>query len=220
GMKTLRKSLIFNLLALWLAATQLVWAGGLRPVHEKHALVVSVHEEGSKAGVAIIRKGGNAVDAAVATGFALAVVHPSAGNIGGGGFMLIRLNNGETHFIDYRETAPGKATPTMYQDARGNLLPGLSTPGYKASRAPGSVKGLGYAEQHFGKLGLKRVMAPALRFARDGFPLGWSEARVMSADEGLAQFPDSKRIFQNNGKGWHQGDLLRQPELARTLERI
>src|SRR5262249_42986271 len=136
GMKTLRKSLIFNLLALWLAATQLVWAGGLRPVHEKHALVVSVHEEGSKAGVAIIRKGGNAVDAAVATGFALAVVHPAAGNIGGGGFMLVRKANGETHFLDYREKAPKAATRDMYLDAQGNVIPNASLVGYKAIGVP------------------------------------------------------------------------------------
>jgi gamma-glutamyltranspeptidase/glutathione hydrolase len=97
---------------------------------------------------------------------------------------------------------------------------GLSTIGYKAIAVPGSVKGLAYAEQHFGKLGLMRVMQPAIRLAREGYPLSWNDARAMSQDAGLAQFPDSRRIFQNDGKGWHQGDLFKQPELARTLERI
>jgi gamma-glutamyltranspeptidase / glutathione hydrolase len=192
----------------------------MRPEHAPKGMVASVHELASQAGVDAMKEGGNAVDAAVATGFALAVVHPYAGNLGGGGFMLIRTSGGEAHFLDFREKAPGKASATMYQDAQGNVVPGLSTLGYKASGVPGSVKGLVYAEQHFGKLGLKRVIAPAIKLAHDGFTLGWGDARQMSGDQGLAQFPDSKRIFQNGGKGWRQGDVLKQPELARTLERI
>ncbi|HEY4366282.1 MAG TPA: gamma-glutamyltransferase [Steroidobacteraceae bacterium] len=194
--------------------------GGMRPEHAEHGMVVSVHELASQAGVEMMKAGGNAIDAAVATGFALAVVHPQAGNIGGGGFMLVRMKDGTTHFLDYREKAPGKATADMYQDAQGKVIPKLSTVGAKASGVPGSVKGLVYAEAHFGKLGLKRVMQPAIRLAREGYALSWGNARLMTGDTGLAQFPDSKRIFQNNGKGWHQGDVFRQPELARTLERI
>src|SRR5262245_17321362 len=194
--------------------------GGMQPVHATHGMVVSVQELASQAGVDVMKHGGNAIDGAVATAFALAVVHPYAGNIGGGGFMLVRMANGETHFLDFREKAPGKATATMYQDANGNLIPGLSTLGYKAVGVPGSVRGLAYAESHFGKLGLKRVMAPAIRLARAGFPLDWSEARRLSNDPGNAHFPGSKRIFQNGGKGWKQGDILKQPELTRTLERI
>src|SRR5215469_14655354 len=136
-MKFLRKSLILKLVCACTLATQLAWAGGLRPVHEKHALVVSVHEEGSKAGVAIMRKGGNAVDAAVATGFALSVVHPAAGNIGGGGFMLVRMASGETHFLDYREKAPKGASRNMYLDSQGNVIPDASLVGYKAVGVPG-----------------------------------------------------------------------------------
>ncbi len=197
------------------------WAGGsMHPVHAAHGMVVSVHELASEAGVEMMQQGGNAIDAAVATGFALAVVHPAAGNLGGGGFMLIRLKDGADHFIDFRETAPGRATATMYQDSHGNLIPKLSIIGYKASGVPGSVKGLVYAEQHFGKLGLARVMAPAIRLAREGYPLSWNDARSMSRDPNFAQFPDSRRIFQNDGRGWHQGDRLKQPELAHTLERI
>jgi gamma-glutamyltranspeptidase/glutathione hydrolase len=210
---------LFYLLAL--TATQICVAGGsMSPEHAPHAMVVSMHELASQAGVQILKDGGNAVDAAVATGFALAVVLPEAGNIGGGGFMLIRTHEGATHFLDYRETAPARATPTMYQDAKGHVIQGLSTVGYKAVGAPGSVKGLVYAQSHFGKLTLAQVMAPALRLAREGFRLSWSAARMLNEEPDLARFPDSKRIFQNNGAGWHQGDVLKQPELARTLERI
>jgi len=171
--------------------------GGLHPVRAQHGMVVSIHELASQAGVDMMEAGGNAVDAAVATGFALAVVHPEAGNLGGGGFMLIRLASGDTHFLDFRETAPGRATANMYQDAQGNVIPQMSRLGYKAVGVPGSVKGLVYAERHFGKLGLKRVMTPAMRLAREGFALSWGAARQMSRDPGLARFADSRRIFQN-----------------------
>jgi len=202
-------------------ATHLCFAGGgMHPEVAEHGMVASVHELASRAGVEIMQAGGNAIDAAVATGFALAVVHPAAGNLGGGGFMLIRMKDGDAHFVDFRETAPGKATANMYQDAQGNVIPKMSTVGYKAIGIPGSVKGLVYAEQHFGRLGLKRVIAPAIRLARVGYPLSWSDAVGMTQNPELAQFPDSKRIFQNNGKGWHQNDVFKQPELARTLERI
>jgi gamma-glutamyltranspeptidase/glutathione hydrolase len=203
-----------------MAATQFALAGGMRPEVADHGMVVSVNELASRAGVEIMQAGGNAIDAAVATGFALAVVYPQAGNIGGGGFMLIRMNDGKTHFLDYREKAPAKATATMYQDAQGNIIPNLSTVGYKAIGVPGSVKGLVYAEEHFGKLGLKRVIEPAIRLARDGYELGWYDAELFTHDKAMADFPDSKRIFQNDGKGWHQHDVFKQPELARTLEKI
>jgi gamma-glutamyltranspeptidase/glutathione hydrolase len=194
--------------------------GGMHPVHAPHAMVASIHELASQAGVEVMKAGGNAVDAAVATGFALAVVHPEAGNIGGGGFMLLRKSAGEVHFIDFREKAPGHATADMYQDRQGQVIPDLSVIGYKAVGVPGSVKGLAYAEQHFGRLTLAQAMAPAIRLAREGYLLNWGDARSMTEEAGLARFADSKRIFQNGGRGWHQGDLLKQPELARTLERI
>jgi gamma-glutamyltranspeptidase / glutathione hydrolase len=203
------------------AATELCYAGGgMHPEVAEHGMVASIHELASRAGVEMMQAGGNAVDAAVATGFALAVVHPAAGNLGGGGFMLIRMKDGNSHFVDFREKAPGKATANMYQDAQGNVIPNLSIIGYQAIGVPGSVKGLVYAEQHFGKLGLQRVIEPAIRLARDGYALSWNDARAMSQDKALAQFSDSKRIFQNDGKGWHQNDVLKQPELAHTLERI
>lgn len=195
-------------------------ASGMQPERADNGMVASVHELASQAGVEMMKAGGNAIDAAVATGFALAVVHPAAGNLGGGGFMLVRMSSGETHFLDFREKAPGKATSTMYQDAQGNVVPMLSRVGYKAVGVPGSVKGMVHAQQKFGKLTLQQVVAPAIRFAREGFELDWAEARSLTNDRNLEKFPDSKRIFQNNGKGWRQGDVFKQPELARTLERI
>jgi len=188
-------------------------------VHARRAMVVSVHQQASQVGVEILHQGGNAVDAAIATGFALAVVHPAAGNIGGGGFMLLRKANGETHFLDFREKAPKAASRDMYLDAQGNVIPEASLIGYKAAGVPGSVAGLVYAEQHWGKLSLRAVMEPAIRLARNGVRLTYEEAQSMHYHD-LARFPDSKRIFQRNGKFYEQGEIFRQPELARTLERI
>ncbi len=210
----------FLILIVSITTVSVSHAAGMKPERAEKGMVVSVHELASEAGVEMMKAGGNAIDAAVATGFALAVVHPAAGNIGGGGFMLVRLNDGKTHFLDFREKAPGKATPTMYQDKDGNVIPNLSRTGYLASGVPGSVKGLVHAQKQLGKLTLAQVMAPAIRLARDGFALKWGEAQAMTTSTGLAQFADSKRIFQNNGKGWKQGDIFKQPELARTLERI
>jgi len=210
----------FLVLILALIVVPGVYAGGGQPVRAERGMVVSVHELASRAGVQMLQAGGNAVDAAIATGFALAVVHPAAGNIGGGGFMLIRMHDGAAHFVDYRETAPGKATATMYQDEKGEVIPNLSRLGYKAVAVPGSVKGMVHAQTRYGKLTLKQTIAPAIRLAREGYALSWGDARAMSDDTGLAQFADSRRIFQNDGKGWRAGDIFRQPELARTLERI
>jgi gamma-glutamyltranspeptidase/glutathione hydrolase len=218
-MRTLRKSLFFELLVSLLMAAAPAFAEGLRPVHAKHAIVVSVHPEASRVGSDIMRQGGNAVDAAVATGFALAVVHPAAGNIGGGGFMLLRLANGEIHFLDYREKAPKSASRDMYLDAKGDVIPNASLIGYKSAGVPGSVAGLVYAEQHWGKLGLKKVMQPAIDLAENGVRLTWEEAQSMH-NSALAQFADSKRIFQRDGNFYEPGDFFRQPELGRTLERI
>ncbi|MEA3181607.1 MAG: gamma-glutamyltranspeptidase / glutathione hydrolase [Gammaproteobacteria bacterium] len=210
----------FLTLTLLIAAGECLAGGGAHPEHASHAMVASQNELASQVGVQVMKAGGNSVDAAVATGFALAVVHPNAGNIGGGGFMLIRTKSGDVHFLDFRETAPARATEKMYQDAQGKVIPNLSVLGYQAVGVPSSVKGLVYAEQHFGRLTLTQVMAPAIRLAREGYALSWGAAHSLSEEVDLARFPDSRRIFQNGGRGWHQGDLLKQPELARTLERI
>jgi gamma-glutamyltranspeptidase / glutathione hydrolase len=221
-MRIQRSFLILCSLAALLAAT--VAAAPLRPTHAPHAMVASIHELASRAGVEILRDGGNAIDAAVATGFALAVVHPQAGNLGGGGFLLLRNATGETHFIDFREKAPAAATENMYLDAQGNVLPESnkesSVVGYRSVGVPGSVAGLVYAEKKYGKLSIEKVMAPAIKLARDGFPLAYEDTEELRKDEYLAQFPESKRIFQRDGNYYQPGELFRQPELARTLERI
>ena len=193
------------------------------PVRAEHAMVVSIHHDASDAGVEILKHGGNAVDAAVAVGFALAVVYPAAGNIGGGGFMLIRTHTGpnqvQTHFLDYREMAPSAATANMYLDAHGNIIPGASITGYQASGVPGTVAGLCYAQKHFGKLSLAADMAPAIRLATDGFVLSADEARALHAAP-LTRFPASAEIFQRNGNFYAAGDTFKQPLLAATLRTI
>ena len=191
-----------------------------RPVHAPHAVVASIDELASKAGVEIMRQGGNAVDAAVATGFALAVVYPQAGNLGGGGFMLLRTADGKNHFIDFREEAPAAATANMYLDAEGNVIPGASEYGYKAIGVPGSVAGLVYAEKKYGKLPLPQVMAPAIRLARSGFILTWQQAQDLREDSHLTDYPESRKIFQRDGNFYKQYEIFRQPDLAHTLERI
>jgi gamma-glutamyltranspeptidase/glutathione hydrolase len=192
---------------------------GEQPARAAHGMVVSVHHLASDAGLGVLRAGGNAVDAAVATGFALAVVHPIAGNLGGGGFLLLRTHGGQTTFIDFREKAPLAATETMYQDKNGNAIPGASITGYRAIATPGSVAGLVYAERKYGKLGLKRVMAPAIRLASEGFELSAEEAGELR-DPDLSRFAASKHIFQRDGDFYRAGEVFRQPVLARTLERI
>ena len=195
------------------------WAAPLRPTHAQHAMVASVHELASRAGVDAMKAGGNAIDAAVATGFVLSVVHPQAGNLGGGGFMLIRMADGKIHFLDFREKAPAAATENMYLDPQGNVIEDMSLVGYKAAGVPGSVAGLAYAQKNYGKLPLAQVMAPAIKLARDGFVLAWEDAEDLR-DKDLAKFPESRRIFQRNGNLFRAGETLKQPELARTLERI
>jgi gamma-glutamyltranspeptidase / glutathione hydrolase len=213
------KSLILLLMAAVAACGEQHSFASTEPVHAQHGIVVSVHELASQAGVEIMQAGGNAVDAAVATGFVLAVVHPPAGNIGGGGFMLIRMADGKAHFIDYREKAPAAATRDMYLDGQGNVIEGPSEYGYKAIGVPGSVAGMVYAEQKYGKLTLPKVMAQAIRLAREGYELSWREARDLH-DKHLSQFPESRRIFQRDGNYYRSGEIFRQPDLARTLERI
>jgi gamma-glutamyltranspeptidase / glutathione hydrolase len=201
------------------AASNVIAYRGEQPVRAQHGMVVSVHHLASDAGVQILEEGGNAVDAAVATGFALAVVHPIAGNLGGGGFLLLRTHDGNATFIDYREKAPLAATETMYQDEHGNIIPDASVIGYRSIATPGSVAGLVYSEKKYGKLGLKRVMAPAIKLAREGFALTPEEAHELT-DNDLARFPASRALFQRGGTYYRAGETFQQPELARTLERI
>ena len=185
----------------------------------QHAMVVSIHHLASDAGLEMLQAGGNAVDAAVATGFTLAVVYPDAGNLGGGGFMMLRLANGDAHFLDFREEGPLRATANMYLDSKGDVIPEASTVGYRSVGVPGTVAGLIEAERRFGKLSLQQVMAPAIKLAENGFVLGREEAAILH-DPVLSQFAESRRIFQRNGNFYQEGEVFRQPELARTLTRI
>ena len=189
------------------------------PAQAQHAMVVSIHHDASDAGLKMLQAGGNAVDAAVATGFALAVVYPDAGNLGGGGFMMLRMANGESHFLDFREQAPLRANANMFVDSHGKIIPEASTVGYLAVGVPGTVAGLVEAERRFGKLSLRQVMAPAIQFAQEGYVLSAEEAAMLH-DPLLTRFPESRRIFQRNGNFYQAGEVFRQPELARTLTRI
>ncbi len=189
------------------------------PVYARHAMVVAQEPLAADIGVTVLKSGGNAVDAAVAVAFALAVTHPAAGNIGGGGFLLARFAGGRTTFVDFRERAPGGASRDMYLDAGGRLTDG-SRVGWRAAGVPGTVKGLEYAHQKYGSKPWAELLAPAVRLAREGFPVSWALARSLKASRRLPRFAESRRIFLKNGTGYEPGEILRQPELARTLARI
>lgn len=195
------------------------------PVRGKNAMVASQHELASKIGVEILKRGGNAVDAAIAVGLALAVVYPEAGNIGGGGFMLIRAANGDTHAIDYREMAPKAAHRDLYVDKDGKLIrgEGSSTAGYRASGVPGTLAGFEMAFQKYGskKIPWADLVRPARLLADNGYELSHRLAELFKSYKNtLSRYPESNRIFLNSGKFFKEGDLFRQPDLARTLARI
>jgi gamma-glutamyltranspeptidase/glutathione hydrolase len=191
------------------------------PVRGTHGMVASDEELGSRAGVEILQKGGNAVDAAVATAFALAVVEPAAGNIGGGGFMLVRMADGRASFLDYREVAPGKASRDMYIRTDGKLDTEASVIGYRAVAVPGTVAGLELALKTYGTMKLAEVMAPAIRLAENGFAVSTKLVREFSRERpGLQRYSYSRRFFLNNGEMYKEGETLKQAELAATLERI
>jgi gamma-glutamyltranspeptidase/glutathione hydrolase len=195
------------------------------PVRAKHGMIASQHELASKIGVDVLRKGGNAVDAAVAVALALAVVYPEAGNLGGGGFMLIRFKDGKTSAIDYREMAPLAATRDVFVDKEGKLIRGEggSTVGYRASGVPGTPAGLDLAFQKYGskKILWKDLVEPSRLLAQNGYVLSYRLAELFKSYKGtLEKYEDSKRIFLNGGKMFDEGDVLKQPELALTLGRM
>jgi gamma-glutamyltranspeptidase/glutathione hydrolase len=190
-------------------------------VRGAHGMVATDVGLASQAGVEMLQHGGNAIDAAVATAFALAVVEPAAGNIGGGGFMLVRLANGKTDFFDYREVAPGKATRDMYIKPDGKLDEKGPTIGYRSVAVPGTVAGLALALKTYGTKKWAEVMQSAIRLAEEGFPVSPALARQLAEERSdLQLFSMSSRIFLNDGKFYRAGDKLRQPELAATLKRI
>ncbi|HXB66964.1 MAG TPA: gamma-glutamyltransferase [Candidatus Acidoferrales bacterium] len=202
---------------LLIAAAIPAWAA--QPVRARHGMVVSRERHATQAGLKVLESGGNAVDAAVVVGLALAVTHPYAGNIGGGGFMLLRLADGRTTFIDFRERAPQAASRNMYLDAAGKVTED-STVGYRASGIPGTVRGLEYASKKYGRKAWAELVHPAVELAAKGFPVSYALAQSLRNTKGLSRFPESARIFQKDGKFWEAGDTFVQPDLARTLERI
>ena len=213
--------LTLTVLAALVLGTVTAEAASPVPIGAEHGMVVSAHRLASDTGVNILRKGGNAVDAAIAVAYALAVTFPEAGNIGGGGFMTIRLADGRQTFIDFRETAPQAATANMYLDAAGNVIPLLSTRGYLAVGIPGTVAGLELARAKYGTRPRAALMASAIRLARDGFVLDQGDASFLN--EGATDFAKdapSAAIFLNRGKPWQKGDRLVQADLGRMLQLI
>lgn len=195
------------------------------PVRAPRGMVASTSRLASEVGVDVLRRGGNAVDAGIAVAFALAVTYPAAGNLGGGGFMMIRFSDGRATAIDYREMAPLKAVRDIYQDKDGNLIrgEGSSTVGYRAAGVPGTVAGMEMALKKYGsgKLSWSQLIEPARRLAANGFALPYSIARSFRSNEGFFEpYEDSRKIFLNNGNLYKEGDLFRQPELAATFARL
>jgi len=190
-----------------------------QPLRARHGMVVAMESIAADVGVSVLQKGGNAVDAAVAVGFAMAVTHPFAGNIGGGGFMLIRFADGRTTFIDFRERAPEQASRDMYLDAKGNLTRD-SIEGWRSSGVPGTVRGFEMAVTKYGTRTWAESLAPAVELARKGFPVSYALSESLKGSRSLVSSPESKRIFQKDGAFFDVGETLTQPELAQTLERI
>ncbi|HMH21107.1 MAG TPA: gamma-glutamyltransferase [Puia sp.] len=190
-----------------------------KKVDVTHGAVVSAHPLASQAGVSILKEGGNAVDAAIATQLALAVVYPGAGNIGGGGFMVAHLTSGKNITLDYRERAPAKATRDMYLDASGNPQPNLSVNGHLAAGVPGTVAGI-FAELNYAKLPFSKLVGPAIELAEKGFAITAAEARNLnSTQEAFIKYNTVRPVFVKDG-GWKAGDTLVQKDLAATLRRI
>src|ERR1700694_4528724 len=174
---------------IFLRSSIMTHAASREPVRARHGIVASTNEIASKVGVDIMKRGGNAIDAAIAVAFALAVTHPAAGNIGGGGFMMIRLKNGKTSAIDYREMGPAAANRNIYLDKEGNLIKGegSSTVGYRAAGVPGTVRGMELALKNYGpgKISWAQLIEPARRLAAEGFPLSYSYARSLRGEKDL-----------------------------------
>jgi len=195
-------------------------AASVAPVAAEHGMVVTAQHLATEVGVDVLKKGGNAIDAAVAVGYALAVVYPAAGNLGGGGFMTIQLADGRKTFLDFREKAPLAATPDMYLDAAGNVIKGSTTMGYLAVAVPGTVSGLEMALARYGTMSRAEVMAPAIRYAEQGFVLDQGDAEMFArASAAFRADPATAAIFLDNGKLYSAGDRLVQHDLAHTLAR-
>jgi gamma-glutamyltranspeptidase/glutathione hydrolase len=193
-------------------------ARAAQPVSGRKAMVVAQEPLAADVGLEVLKSGGNAVDAAVAVGFALSVTYPYAGNIGGGGFMLIRMADGRTTFIDFREKAPGQASHDIYLDASGHKID--STVGWRSSGVPGTVRGFQLANTKYGTKPWAELIQPAIRLASNGFPISRWQMESFHISKKLMDYPDSKRIFLKDGAFYDWHEILRQPELGRTLARI
>ncbi len=218
----MRKSLQFIVTAVFLFVQQpFLTAASRAPVRAHHGIVVSDDPIAARTGMEILQRGGNAIDAAVAVAFTMAVTYPEAGNIGGGGFMVVRLANGTTETIDFREKAPAAATQNMYLDEHGNFLPEKSTYGHLSTGVPGSVAGLLLALEKFGTMKRADLLQPAVTFAENGFPLTYEMAeKFKRVVPEFSKFPASMKQFTKNGVPYGEGDLFKQPDLAATLRRI
>ena len=195
-----------------------VQAASVAPVGAEHGMVVTAHQLATRVGVEVLERGGNAVDAAVAVGYAMAVVYPAAGNLGGGGFMTIQLADGRKTFLDFREKAPLAATPNMYLDSSGEVVKGASTKGHLAVGVPGTVAGLEYAREKYGTRSRGALIAPAISFAKRGFVLDQGDIALFATAN--ADFKDDEAtaaIFLNKGQPFKAGDRLVQKDLAKTL---
>lgn len=211
----------FKVLQLIIIFSTVILAQNFTPVRAKNGMVVSASKIASEVGVNILKDGGNAVDAAVAVGFALAVTYPSAGNIGGGGFMVIHFSNGKNTSIDFREKAPLQSHEKMYLDSLGNFLQSKSQQGEISAGVPGSVAGLIYALEKYGTLPLKKVIKPAIELAEKGFKLDYRLAESINFHySDFIKYPSSSKIFTKNGKPLEEGDLFIQKDLAKTLKLI
>jgi len=209
------------LLCLNLPSTYAAVLPSDQPAIARHDMVVSSQHLATLAGLKILKEGGNAIDAAVAVGYALAVVHPCCGNIGGGGFMTIHLADGKNLFLNFREKAPLKATPAMYQNSEGNVIPGLSTRTWLSIGVPGTVMGLDAALAKYGSMTLKQVMAPAIALAKEGYILEPQDAEIFNfATKEFQGHPNVASIFLDHNQPYKVGQRLKQPELAHSLELI
>src|SRR5438105_9353684 len=193
-------------------------AASIAPVGGERGMVVTAHQLATKVGVEVLKRGGNAVDAAVAVGYAMAAVYPAAGNLGGGGFMTIQMADGRKTFLDFREKAPLAATPNMYLDSAGNVIKGASTKGHLAVGVPGSVAGLEYAREKYGTRSRGALIAPAIGFAERGFVLDAGDiALFATANDDFRDDGATAAIFLNKGQPFKAGDRLVQKDLSKTL---
>lgn len=217
-MRNIKAILIFTVISILIFACSS--SNSVKKESVGQGMVVSAHPEASKIGAEVMKRGGNAVDAACATEFALAVTYPVAGNIGGGGFMVIRMNDGKTYTLDYREKAPLRGHRDMYLDDEGKVIKELSLDSHLAVGVPGTVDGIIRAHTRFGKLAFRDVIQPAIDLARNGFPITAKQAgRLNSYKESFLKMNDHKVVFVKDDL-WKEGDILKQPELAHTLELI